>query len=870
MSKNVFLTLHGHFYQPPRENPWLEEIETQESAAPYHDWNERIYQECYQSNAKARVLDAKGLVVDIVNNFEKINFNFGPTLMSWLEAKHPETYQMILGADRKSLAEHDGHGNAIAQVYNHMIMPLANRRDKITQVRWGIEDFRKRFGREPEAIWLPETACDEETLEVLVDAGMKYLILAPHQAEAVVPIGGGQWQDVSAGTIDPKQPYRCFLKKYPEKFIDIFFYDGPISKDAGFGDLLFDAMRFMDRLESAKAKEAAHSQLIHLAVDGETYGHHKAFGDRVLAYLFYVEAPRRGVQVTNYGVFLAKNPPRFQVRLKEGENGEGTSWSCAHGVKRWKENCGCRTGGPVEWNQNWRKPLRQTFDWLRNELAALYEEQARPFLKDAWEARNDYISVILYRSPENIDPFFARHGTRPLSQEEKVRTLKLLEIQRHAMLMDTSCGWFFNELSGIETVQVIEYAAHAVELAREVTGRSLEEEFLRRLSEAKSNLPEFKDGRGVYEKLIVPHRILPPHIASFYAISSLVDDYYADQSEGKFYCYKIRVFHERKESFGGVLLSFGHVRISSQITLEEHDLVFAAIHTGLYDFRCSVKPFASFEELERMEKELFDALPSTHLVEFFRKMDDLFGKDYYALKDLPRHQRAKIISILTGGIIEKISTAYENLYDENRRMSEIYRTIHLPIPQELRYAAEHTLSRRLESTVLELAANGFNPKKAAPLNRIIDNARHFGVELKKENVARFLSLELERRTKTLLESIRPEVIQECLHIQKMARKIGLEMDMGRSQEQLFLLLKGWVEAGRIPEVALEASPAILQLLGDLHIHPEGFKKLVQKQTSHPSQSHARESEYPQADSRFSSTKDGGPDTISGGRGDDSQ
>ena len=828
MSRSVFLTLHGHFYQPPRENPWLEEIETQESAAPYHDWNEKIHQECYQSNAKARVLDAKGVVVDIVNNFEKINFNFGPTLMSWLEAKHPGTYQRILEADRKSMARLQGHGNAIAQVYNHMIMPLASRRDKKTQVRWGIEDFRKRFGREPESLWLSETACNEETLEVLVEAGMKYLILAPHQAEAVRPLEGGEWQDVSTGTIDPKQPYRYFLKQSPDKFIDLFFYDGSISKDAGFGDLLFDAKRFMDRLESAQAKETEQPQLIHLAVDGETYGHHKAFGDRVLAYLLYKEAPRRGIEVTNYGAFLALKPPRFQVRLKEGQNGEGTSWSCAHGVQRWKENCGCRTGGPAEWNQNWRKPLRQALDWLREELAALYEREASSLLKDVWKAREAYIHVILDRSRENRDLFLSRWAVRPLNHEEKVRAFKFLEMQRHAMLMYTSCGWFFSELSGIETAQVLEYAARAAELARELTGHSLEEDFVSRLAEAKSNLAEFKDGRGVYEKRILPRRVSPRHIASFYAISAFVDDYYAGESEGKFYCYNIRVFHERKESFGGVSLSFGHLRISSQITLEEHDFVFAAVHTGLYDFRCSVKPFMSFEELEHMEKEFFDALPSMHLVELFRKMDDLFGEDYYALKDLPHHQRVKIISILTGGIIEKISAAYENLYDENKRMSEIYRTIHLPIPEEIHYAAEHTLSRRLESAVFELAANGFNPKKVAPLNRVIDNAKHFGVKLKKENAGRFLSVEFERRSQGFFKGVEADKVQECLSIQKAARKINVELALSRPQEHLLFLLKAWEEAGRLPEAVLQAAPAVLQLLGDLNIHPDGLKKLLPK------------------------------------------
>ena len=511
MSHNLYFALHGHFYQPPRENPWTGEIDQQESAIPYHDWNERIYHECYLPNTQAPIFNDQGEVIKVIDNFTKISFNIGPTLFSWLAEKHPDAYQAIIEADRLSAAQHAGHGNAIAQVYNHMIMPLARRRDQVTQVKWGIYEFKHRFGRDPEGIWLPETACNQETVEVLIEEEIKFTILAPHQAESVRSLSGKDWNVVSPGTLDTKFPYRCFSEKNPEQFLDIFFYDGLIAKNVAFGNLAYEAKGFADSLEQAKLKDQRRAQLIHVATDGETFGHHKAFGERALAYLMETEAPKRGFQIVNYGEFLKKHSPRFAVRVKKGPDGHGTSWSCAHGVGRWKEDCGCRVNAPSGWKQSWRKPLREALNWLRDELNYVFEVYGNCYFENAWFARDEYIAVILDGSEPNVLDFMDRHAKKvPFEKFEVHLCLKLLEMARHSMLMFTSCGWFFNDISGIETTQILRYAARAIQLAEEITHRSLEPQFLQRLAKARSNVSELRDGRKVYERFVRPSMVGKP------------------------------------------------------------------------------------------------------------------------------------------------------------------------------------------------------------------------------------------------------------------------------------------------------------------------------------------------------------------------
>ncbi|MBM4158574.1 MAG: DUF3536 domain-containing protein [Ignavibacteria bacterium] len=529
--QNLYLCVHGHFYQPPREDPATGKIPEEPSAAPFHDWNERILNECYKPNTEADIINKKGKIIVEINNFEYINFNFGPTLLNWMKDKYPGIFDKIVQADKKSIKKHGGHGNAIAQVYNHIIMPLANRRDKITQVKWGVVNFKHHFGRDPESIWLAETAVNKATVEVLIEEGIKYIILDPSQALKMRKIGTNKWQDVSFSNVNPKIPYRCFLypgfsqykreesitntSKFP--YIDIFFYDGPISKAIAFDDISYDSYKFMNRIELATEKENSDDQLISIAVDGETFGHHKKFADRTLAYLLYVLTKKKGYKVVNFGEYLELHPPQYEVVLKEGKNTEGTSWSCAHGVDRWKTDCGCTVGSMPGWNQLWREPLRNALNLLRDKLSVFYELCGEQYLKDVWKARDEYIKIILNNSKESVDEYFYFNAERFLSKEETELCLKLLEMQKFAMFMFTSCGWFFSDVTGLEAKKIIEYARQAIFIVKEIARKfnltfisreeviklteGIEEDFLEELSKAKSNMPEILNGKDIYLEL---------------------------------------------------------------------------------------------------------------------------------------------------------------------------------------------------------------------------------------------------------------------------------------------------------------------------------------------------------------------------------
>jgi alpha-amylase/alpha-mannosidase (GH57 family) len=557
-----YVVIHGHFYQPPRENPWIEKIEEEVSARPFHDWNTRIAAECYIPNSCARIYDGNGRILDIVNNYGKLSFNFGPTLLAWLEDNASFAYQRLQAADHLSLTRL-GHGNALAQAYNHVILPLANSRDRETEVIWGLKDFEYRFGRKADAMWLPETAVDYPTLATLVAHGMKYVILSPYQARRVRPLEGGAWEVVNAQTLDTTQAYRCFLPGHSKdskesQYIDVFFYDGGVASDLSFGDLLKDSKTFVTRLIKGFRPDLPRPQLLNVATDGENYGHHHMFGELGLAYALEKVIPQHGFTLTNYATFLELAPPRLQVELEVGPKKEGSSWSCAHGVGRWKEDCGCSTGGPPAWNQRWRTPLRQAFDYLNDRLATIFEGEGARYLKDPWAARHDYIEVILDRREETIGRFFSRHGAKGLTRQNWLTPLRLLEMQRHTLLMYTSCGWFFTDLAGLETIQVMKYAARALQLGDYFAGESLEEPFLKILEQAKSNVPDEGNGRDIFLRRIKPAVVDYPKVANQWAISWLKDR--ERQCPHHVYHFRVKPLEHEVQTQGTLTLAAGRLQ----------------------------------------------------------------------------------------------------------------------------------------------------------------------------------------------------------------------------------------------------------------------------------------------------------------------
>ena len=681
-----YVCIHGHFYQPPRENPYLEAIELQDSAYPYHDWNERITAECYAPNAASRIVDAENRIVKLFNNYAKISFNFGPTLLSWMKDQAPRVYEAVLEADKESASRYSGHGSAMAQGYNHMILPLANRRDKVTQVKWGIRDFESRFGRKPEGMWLPETAVDTETLEVLAENGIQFTILAPRQAQRIRAKNSSKFEDVNGARIDPARAYLAELPS--KKRINLFFYDGPISQGVAFEGLLNDGKRFADRLMSGFSDSRQGPQLVHIATDGESYGHHHHYGEMALSFALDEIERQKIAQLTNYGEFLAKHPPKHFVEIVNN-----SSWSCVHGVERWRGDCGCNSGGHP-WNQQWRAPLRAALDWLRDKLAAVFESRMKEYVRDPWASRDDYIRVILDRSEESRKAFFADHGIRPLEAHEQVTALKLLEMQRHAMLMYTSCGWFFDELSGIETVQIIHYASRALQLAEECCGEKLEGEFLQHLALAKSNLPEHGDGAKIYEKWVKPAVVDIQRVGGHYAISSLFESY-AEKTQ--IYCYEVERDRFSVEAEGKIRLANGSARLRSTITQESAALDFSVLHLGDHNVTAGIRPAGDTSEED--QKKLTGAFAQADTAEVIRLLDQVYNRNTFSLRQLFRDEQRKITDLILKESLNSAAAVYRAVFEGQAPLIRFLNGLDIPVPPALKSAAEIALNNQLEQYI---------------------------------------------------------------------------------------------------------------------------------------------------------------------------
>lgn len=671
-SMNKYICIHGHFYQPPRENPWLEEIENQESAYPYHDWNERITLECYAPNATARLLNHEKKIIDIINNYTRISFNFGPTLLSWMERKAPQAYQNILKSDQESVTRFGGHGSALAQCYNHMIMPLANERDKYTQVYWGLKDFEYRFQRKPEGMWLPETAVDLATLDIMAQLQIKFCILAPHQARQIRKLGEDAWIDVSQSRIDPRRPYLCRLPSGAT--ITIFFYDGPISRDVAFADLLNDGQNFINRLLGAFDDSDA-NQLVHIATDGETYGHHHKMGDMALAYLINELETGHKAQITNYGEYLENNQPDHEVEIFEN-----TSWSCVHGIERWRHDCGCQSGSHMNWHQQWRHPLREAMDWLRDEINEYSQPMFREYCDDDTPMRNEYISVILNRDPKVVEEFVSRQTKAHLSSEKKSDLLKLLEVQRHAMYMYTSCGWFFDDISGIETIQILLYAARAMQLMNELGHTHLEKEFRQRLRSIPCNDHRYANGCDIYDRYVKKAIVDLKRVGVHYAISCLFEDY---PQEASIYCYQAESTLFDKLEKESLRMVIGKAKIRSTLTWEEKSVDFISTHISEHEVFGGVDYTKNEEDFAKAHERIKRTLAEANQHDIEQAILDHFGPEIFTLRDLFKDEQAKILYQMLDTNLADIERQLRSLNEHHYPIIKIIRNLHVPLPKVL-------------------------------------------------------------------------------------------------------------------------------------------------------------------------------------------
>ncbi len=767
-----YICIHGHFYQPPRENPWLEDVELQDSAYPYHDWNTRITEECYKQNAASRILGPDRKIIDIVNNYSTISFNFGPTLLSWLQEHAPEVYESVIEADKQSMNTFGGHGAAIAQAYNHMIMPLANSRDKLTQVIWGIRDFEHRFGRKPEGMWLPETAVDLATLDVLAENGIKFTILAPHQAKRVRQIGQEQWQDVDKAKLDTTQPYVCRLKSGRE--ITLFFYQGPIAVDVANGKLLQNGETLAKKLCEVFTDKGQPAQLVHIADDGETYGHHHRYTDMALAYCLHYLESNGLAKITIYGQYLEAFPPTHEVEINEN-----TSWSCTHGIERWKSNCGCNHGRYPSGLQQWREPLREAMDWLRDRLAETYETNMAGYVDDPWKLRNDYISVVLDRSRENAERFLSDSTKRKLDNNDKIIVLKLLEMQRFSMLMYTSCGWFFDDISGIEAVQIMQYACRAMQLANEVTGIELEEEYQKILEKAQTNLKQFANGRQVYDELVRPDRVDLNRVGAHFAVSSLFTDY---KDKADIFCYTTTIEAYERIDAGIHTLAIGRAGIESNIIWEKHLFDFAVLHFGEQNLIAAVDARMPDEKFTTVHESMKSAFLRGDTAETMRLMNVNFSGNNYSLWHLFKEQQRSLLRNLLQTQWQEIDALLRHIYEHNYTIMQMMRSMNMPLPKPLVAAAEFVLNEEFSRVI---RADQINTGK---LSRIKDEAQRLSLEMDEPA----LRLAVSHRIDNLMERLEnspfdTELLRTIDELFKVLQGTVTELDLQKSQNVFFAI-----------------------------------------------------------------------------------
>lgn len=862
MPNMPYLILHGHFYQPPREDPWTDEIDRQVSAYPFHDWNERIDKECYGANAASRVLDGSGRIRDIINNYEYLSFNVGPTLLDWIERFDPYAYRKIVEADRVSAGRNGGHGNAVAQVYNHVIMPLASEEDRLTQVVWGMKHFEKHFGRKSEGLWLAETAVNDSVAALLVRQGVRYLILSPTQAKEVRRADGADWTDVSNNSIDPSKPY--WLDTESGR-IAVFFYYGDLAAKLSFQHLL-KKVEYLTGAILACNLPGKEGHLIHAATDGEVYGHHEPFGDMCLARMISENGTDPKFTITNYARYLDLYPPSDFVRLKEGNEGLGTAWSCAHGVDRWRRDCGCETGGRPGWNQKWREPLRNALDLLRDRLYEASYRELSVFLKDPWQARNDYIDVVtasvdchcedgVSRTKQSaanggenasvshfeslnvtrgarreaIDAFAAKHGRERLSDYDLNYVLRILEALRSGMLMYTSCGWFFNEISGIETVQDLQYAARVIELAGDILPSDTEERFLEILANAKSNIPDYRDGKWIYENFVKKHIFDRRRVVNQYLLDSILTQREIRQGEGvDYYRFTLTLNGYREFGKGEWIVKRFDVNLHSKVLLDDCGYVAFVFQNGNI-FKTFVNKIVDDSLLSYLDKIVEKDNPH----QMIRDFQDWFAESY-SLSDMKYDVKEKALGIISAkslAALHKGMGSADYRIDEYLRILNLYRELGVRIFEKDRIAFSEMMNNTLFNELSRAKDEGIENYDFSVLAKMVQTARKAEIPIDFAEITPLIRDEVLERMGKAVVGADPSELTRIEKLVDFTNVSGIDFEKSEIQNLIFerlTALTGGVTAAGSQVPGEDAAPRetverLLKVAAKFNIAPHPFE-----------------------------------------------
>lgn len=765
--------IHGHFYQPPREDPWTESIELQLSASPFKNWNVRITSECYAPNCFSRVLDNKGRIKDIINNYQYLSFNFGPTLLSWMEKEDKEVYDLIIEADKKSIKEHHGHGNAIAQVYNHMIMPLQNHEDKRTQIIWGLKDFEYRFGRKSEGIWLSETAIDYKTVDLLIDNGIKFVVLSPEQAAAYKKIGEKDWVDVSSSPISTRHSYKI-IRDHGE--LAVFYFDKRLSTAVSFEHLLRNSDDFALRIKQSVTSK---NDVVIIASDGEIFGHHEPFGDMCLASLIKeYDINQKQIQLLNFGECLELFPSEYETQISLGDDGRGSSWSCFHGVGRWYKDCGCHTGGEEGWDQKWRGPLRKAFDIVKESLDKIYLKTISKYLDDPWVLRNNYIEYILDGYSNSCFSFIRKHIDKDISDDECNLLLTLLESQKYGMFMYTSCAWFFSDVSGIETVQNIKYAYKAISLVENFDS-DIKTKFENSIQGAKSNLTENGDGKWILDNWVYPNVQDFSHIANNFIVLLMTVEHFSEDSFNVFKTFGHENFTYKKIK-GTDSIFEGNIKVFEKNGYRSKEYSFIFIEKIDNIHQILIIPAEAKDAFENIKNEIVRSLSLENYLNS--------GLHIFSENDLVNEIKEFIIDKKYRYKTKQLVDYGIGLFNENKSLLSNYRKMKIKLPDVYKYFLSFTAQSIFYN--LSLSLDSFPSKEILiELIQVFDFLKYFRIDVDLHNLKKKLSTILYNNIKSVGDNIDSKVLRQAVILIEFCNKVNCILEKSRSENVVFRLLK---------------------------------------------------------------------------------